>query len=267
ATILEASLGISGMLASIIGGRWLKAQGYIIPYWFILALHLTSILYVYLFICESVVPRSSAKLFNINNYRACWQLLSTGGTRSGQRGRFHRSKLWLYMLSEILITITYSGVSSLFVLYELSSPLCWGPDLVGYGSALQNMSYLVSLLALKVLQSWISEPWLIVIGLISSISGMVVFSVANTTALIFTGYVLSLLYIVPTPVLKSKMSKMVNPSEQGALFSVLGSFENLLVLASFSIFNNLYPATLHFMKGFSFLFGAVILLFPLGIIG
>ncbi|CAF94139.1 unnamed protein product [Tetraodon nigroviridis] len=129
------------------------------------------------------------------------------------------------------------------------------------------MSYLVSLLALKVLQSWISEPWLIVIGLISSISGMVVFSVANTTALIFTGYVLSLLYIVPTPVLKSKMSKMVNPSEQGALFSVLGSFENLLVLASFSIFNNLYPATLHFMKGFSFLFGAVILLFPLGIIG
>lgn len=30
ATILEASLGISGMLASIIGGEWLKAQGYVI---------------------------------------------------------------------------------------------------------------------------------------------------------------------------------------------------------------------------------------------
>lgn len=29
-TILEACVGISGMLASIIGGEWLKAQGYVI---------------------------------------------------------------------------------------------------------------------------------------------------------------------------------------------------------------------------------------------
>lgn len=28
--ILEACLGISGMVASIIGGEWLKAQGYVI---------------------------------------------------------------------------------------------------------------------------------------------------------------------------------------------------------------------------------------------
>lgn len=160
---------------------------YIIPYWFILALNLTSILYVYLFICESVVPKPSAKLFSFDNYKACWQLLSTGGSLSGQGGRFHRCKLWLYMLSEILITITYAGISSLYVLYELSSPLCWGPDLIGYGSALQNMAYLVSLLALKVLRRWISESSLVLIGLIFSISGMVVFSVANTTALIFTG--------------------------------------------------------------------------------
>lgn len=160
---------------------------FIIPYWFILALNLTSILYVYLFICESVVPKPSAKLFSIDNYKACWQLFSTGGVLSGQRGRFHRSKLWLYMLSEILITITYSGISSLYVLYELSPPLCWGPDLIGYGSALQNMAYLVSLLALRVLRGCVSESWLALLGLISSISGMVVFSVANTTALMFTG--------------------------------------------------------------------------------
>lgn len=160
---------------------------YIIPHWFILALHLTSILYVYLFIRETVVPKPSAKLFSVDNYKACWQLLSTGGGLSGQGGRFHRSKLWLYMLSEILITITYSGVSSLYLLYELSSPLCWGPELIGFGSALQNMAYLVSLLALKVLRSCISESSLALIGLVSSISGMVVFSVANTTALMFTG--------------------------------------------------------------------------------
>lgn len=213
--ILEACLGISGMVAGIIGGEWLKAQGYVIfvivcscqvftsldhypcifiplfrylyPYWFILALHLTSILYMYLFICESTVPDQSAKLFSIDNYKACWRLLSRGGSVSGQGGRFHRSRLWLYLLSEILITITNSSTSSLYVLYELTSPLCWGPDLIGYGSAVQNIPYLVSLLALKVMRDCISESLIAVMGLISTILGQVIFSVANTTALMFTG--------------------------------------------------------------------------------
>uniref|UniRef100_A0A3B5K7V3 Proton-coupled folate transporter n=2 Tax=Takifugu rubripes TaxID=31033 RepID=A0A3B5K7V3_TAKRU len=265
--ILEACLGISGMVASIIGGEWLKAQGYLYPYWFTLAVHLTSILYMYLFVCESIVPDKSAKLFSIDNYKACWRLLSRGGSVSGQGGRFQRSRLWLYLLSAILIMTTNTGTSSLYVLYELTSPLCWGPDLIGYGSAVQNIAYLVSLLALKVMQSCISESSIAVMGLISTILGQVVFSVANTTALMFTGYVVSLMYIVPIPVLKSKMSKMVSPSEQGVMFSVIGFLESLLVLVSLSIFNNLYPATLSFMKGFSFLFAAIVLLIPSGIFG
>ncbi len=53
----------------------------------------------------------------------------------------------------------------------------------------------------------------------------------------------------------------------GALFASVACVESLCFLAGSGVFNSLYPATLHFMKGFPFLFAAFVLLIPAGIIG
>lgn len=53
----------------------------------------------------------------------------------------------------------------------------------------------------------------------------------------------------------------------GALFATVACVESLCSLVAIGLFNSLYPATLHFMKGFSFLFAAIVLLLPGGIIG
>uniref|UniRef100_A0A3Q3X107 Proton-coupled folate transporter n=1 Tax=Mola mola TaxID=94237 RepID=A0A3Q3X107_MOLML len=265
--ILEACLGISGMLASIIGGQWQHAQGYIKPFWLILATCLAAALYVCLFVRETVLPNPSAKLFTFHHYKAVWHLVSTGGSTSDKEGRFHRSKLWLYLLSFFFVAMIHAGSSLLYVLYELSSPLCWGPTLIGYGAGALNIASLTSLLGLKILQSCLSDFWVALIGLVSSITGLLVFSVADTTELMFTGYALCFLYMTATPVLRSTMSKMVDRSEQGALFAAIACVESLCFLVAGSLFNTLYPATLHFMKGFTFLFAAVVLLIPSGILG
>lgn len=75
------------------------------------------------------------------------------------------------------------------------------------------------------------------------------------------------LFMAATPVLRSKLSKLVGLSEQGALFACVACVESLCFLVGSSVFNSLYPATLHFMKGFPFLFAAIILFIPAGIIG
>ncbi|XP_039986385.1 proton-coupled folate transporter isoform X2 [Xiphias gladius] len=265
--VLEACLGLSGMLASIIGGQWRRAQGYINPFWLVLATSLVSALYAYLFVRESVQPDPSAKLFSTRNHKAVWRLYSTGGSISEGGGRFHRCKLWLYTLCFFLVVTVHSGSRELYVLYELSSPLCWGPVLIGYGSAAQHLAYLSSLLGLKIMQRCLEESWVALVGLASNISGLVVFSVADTTQLMFTGYGLCFLFMAATPVLRSKLSKLVDPSEQGALFASVACVESLCFLVGSGVFNSLYPATLHFMKGFPFLFAAIILLIPAGIIG
>ncbi|KAM9319128.1 proton-coupled folate transporter [Pholidichthys leucotaenia] len=265
--ILEACLGISGMLASIIGGQWRRAQGYINPFWLVLSTNIASALYAYLFVCESVRPDPSAKLLTTRHHKAVWHLFSTGGSSSGAGGRFHRCKLWLYMLCFFLVVTVHFGTRELYVLYELSSPLCWGSALIGYGSAAYHLAYLSSLLGLKIMQRCLKDSWVALAGLTSNIIGLVVFSVADTTQLMFIGYGLCFLFMAATPVLRSKLSKLVDPSEQGALFASVACVESLCFLVGSGLFNSLYPATLHFMKGFSFLFAAIVLLIPAGIIG
>ncbi|XP_068601186.1 proton-coupled folate transporter [Brachionichthys hirsutus] len=264
--ILESCLGISGMLASIIGGQWKRAQGYINPFWLVLVSHLASALYAYLFVCESVPVDPSAKLLSSRHYKAVWHLLSKGGT-SIEGGRFHRCKLWLYMLCFFFVLTVHFGSRSIFVLYELSSPLCWGPTLIGFGSAALHLVYLTSLLGLKLMQRCLADSWLALMGLASNIAGLVVFSVADTTLLMFTGYGLCFLSMASTPVIRSKLSKLVDPSEQGALFALVACVESLCSLVGNGLFSSLYPATRYFMKGFVFLFAAVLLLIPSGLIG
>lgn len=159
---------------------------YINPFWLVFVTNLASALYAYLFVRECVTPDPSAKLFTARHHKAVWHLFSTGGS-SETVGRYHKYKLWLYLLCFFLVVTVHSGSRELYVLFELSSPLCWGPDLIGYGSAALHLAYLSSLLGLKVMQRCMEDSWVAVVGLASNISGLLVFAVANTTALMFTG--------------------------------------------------------------------------------
>ena len=162
---------------------------YINPFWLVLATDLASALYAYLFVRESVLPDPSAKLLTTRHHKAVWHLYSTGGSSSSNEGgrRFNRCKLWLYTLCFFLVVTVHFGSRELYVLYELSSPLCWDSALIGYGSAAQHLAYLSSLLGLKVMQRCLEDSWVALVGLASNVIGLMVFSVANTTELMFTG--------------------------------------------------------------------------------
>ncbi|XP_029469524.1 proton-coupled folate transporter isoform X2 [Rhinatrema bivittatum] len=259
--ILEACLGIAGMLASIIGGHWCKAQGYINPFWLVFAGNLVTALYAIFCVRESVREKKCAKLFSSRHYLTVYRLFTVPGEDR------HRAQLCLYSLALLLVVTVHFGAKDLFVLYELSSPLCWGSDLIGYASAAEHLTYLSSLAGLRALQLCLEDAWVAEMGLLSNISGLIVISVATTTALMFTGFGIRFLAMATTPVIRSKLSKLVDEREQGALFASVACVEGLSSLVSTGLFNALYPATLPFMKGFPFLFGGLILLIPVAIIG
>ncbi|XP_063061666.1 proton-coupled folate transporter [Engraulis encrasicolus] len=264
--ILEACIGLAGMFASLIGGPWRRAQGYINPFWMVLATSLASALYAFLFVPESVVPDPEARLLTTKHHRAVVRLYTRKGPEE-EKGRLRRLHLWLYSLCFFVVVTVHFGSRNLYVLYELSAPLCWGPEMIGYGSAAQHLTYLSSLAGLKGLQRCLDDSWVALLGLLSNACGLLVISLADTTALMFTGYGLCFLALIPTSVLRSKLSKLVDPSEQGALFASVACVEGLCSMVASGLFNSLYPATLHFMKGFPFLFGALLLTLPAGIIG
>ncbi|XP_033833345.1 proton-coupled folate transporter-like [Periophthalmus magnuspinnatus] len=258
--ILQACYGFSGILAGIIGGIWKQTQGYIAPFWLVLAVRLASALYSYLFVCESVPVDPSVRLFSTSHHKALWKLYSTGGSQS--TGCFHKYKLWLYTFCFFIVVGVHSGCKELYVLFELGSPLCWGSELIGYGSAALHLAFLSSPLWLKIMTRCLEDSWVALVGLISNIAGLLVFSAANTTPLIFTAYGILLFNITPIAVIRSKLSKLVDSSEQGTLFACMACMDSMSHLAGSAVFNSLFSATLYFMKGFSFIFAAILLLIP-----
>uniref|UniRef100_A0A8C8S968 Proton-coupled folate transporter n=1 Tax=Pelusios castaneus TaxID=367368 RepID=A0A8C8S968_9SAUR len=259
--VLEACLGVAGMLASIIGGQWRRAQGYINPFWLVFAASVAAALYAALCLQESVKRRQRAKLFTLSHYLAVYRLYAAPENPRA------RQRLALYSLAFFLVVTVHFGVRELFVLYELSSPLCWGSGLIGYGSAASYLTYLSSLAGLRALQLCLADTWVAELGLLSNVAGLLVISLAATTPLMFTGYGVLFLSMTATPVIRAKLSKLVDEKDQGALFASVACVEGLCSLVATGVFNSLYPASLHFMKGFPFLFGAVILLIPAAVIG
>uniref|UniRef100_A0A8D0L4V0 Proton-coupled folate transporter n=1 Tax=Sphenodon punctatus TaxID=8508 RepID=A0A8D0L4V0_SPHPU len=259
--ILEACLGLAGMLASIGGGQWRKAQGYIDPFWLVFAVSLATALYVAFCLPESVKEKKPAPLLTLRHYISIYRLYTQPGHQKA------RQKLALYSLAFFLLVAIHFGARDIYVLYELSSPLCWASDLIGYGSAAMYMAYLSSLAGLRALQLCLADTWVAELGLLSNVVGLVVISLAATTPLMFTGYGLLFLSMAATPVIRSKLSKLVDETEQGALFASVACVEGLCSLVATGVFNSLYPASLHFMKGFPFLFGAIVLLIPAALIG
>ncbi|XP_078080720.1 proton-coupled folate transporter isoform X2 [Mustelus asterias] len=259
--VLEACLGIAGMFGSIIGGQWSKAQGFINPFWLVLALNLATAAYAFTFVRESVTVKGPVKLFTMEHYKSVYRLYTQG------QETVRRHRLCLYALSLFVLVTVHFGVKDILILFELSSPLCWHSDLIGYGSAVEHLTYLSSLLGLKVLQLCLEDSWIAEIGLVSNMAGLVIFSMAASSSVMFTGYGVRFLAMATTPVIRAKLSKLADVTEQGALFASVACVESACSLVSTLIFSSLYPATLGFLKGFTFLFGATMLLIPAGIIG
>lgn len=157
------------------------------PFWLVLACNLASATYVYGCVSETVLLDTSAKFFSFRHYKSIWHLLSTGGLSSCEEGKFRRHRLWLYMLCFFIVVTIHIGCTDLLVLYELSPPLCWDSIFIGIGSAAQNLAFITSLLSLKLTERCLVDLWMVLLGLVSNISGLLIFSFAHTTALMFTG--------------------------------------------------------------------------------
>ncbi|XP_077021410.1 proton-coupled folate transporter [Tamandua tetradactyla] len=259
--LLEACIGVAGMLASLLGGHWLRAQGYANPFWLALALLIAMVLYAAFCFGETVKDPKPAQLFTLQHHRSIVRLYVAPALEKS------RKHLALYSLAIFVVITVHFGAQDILTLYELSAPLCWDSQLIGYGSTAQHLPYLTSLLGLRLLQTCLADTWVAEIGLAFNILGMVVFAFATITALMFTGYGLLFLSLAITPVIRAKLSKLVSKSEQGALFSAVACVNGLAMLTATGIFNSLYPATLNFMKGFPFLLGAGLLFIPAILIG
>ncbi|KAM9347979.1 lysosomal proton-coupled steroid conjugate and bile acid symporter SLC46A3 isoform 1-T1 [Symphorus nematophorus] len=270
---LDMMIGLLSGVAAISTGYFLRAAGFNWPF-VTSALCQCLILFYAVFILEETVKKPDTNAVILDGspqHSALKQMIY--GVYQMFTGASLRCKTVLVLLIVIFTTFSfaYVGGISLMTLYELNEPLCWTEILIGYGSALSTTVFVASFVGVSAF-TYCGVPQLLIVlmGILSVMSGMVLLAFTKTTLLMFIVRVPMLLSIMPFPVLRSMMSKIISKSEQGALFACLSFLESLTNNISSAVFNSVYFATVEWYPGFIFLLSAglcAIPLFVLGVVG
>ncbi|KAK3521993.1 hypothetical protein QTP70_020604 [Hemibagrus guttatus] len=261
---LDMMLGLLSGVALISTGYFLHATGFNWPFFTAAMFHLLNLVYAVLILEESRVIDSVANA-ETNTYK--WKKLTLGiYSLFAQGSRRKNCLLALLIIIFSSFSFAYFGGLSLVTLYELNEPLCWNEILIGYGSALSTAVFAVSFVGVYVLSRCLSETPIIFIGVLSVFTGLVMMAFIKTTLLMFLVRIPMLLGIMPFPVMRSMMSKVVSKSEQGALFACVTAIDNLTTTVATAAFNSIYSATLSWFPGFPFILAGGFCLIPMSLL-
>lgn len=99
------------------------------------------------------------------------------------------SKLILITMftSAIVFNIFFTAADDVINVFVLKAPLSWGPVGVGYGNAAAYMTYITSFLGVLILNRYIGDKALIVIGIISFSSGLLTMAFVRWTFMYYIG--------------------------------------------------------------------------------
>jgi len=259
--VLEAVAFTSGMLSHMTSGWWIRHLGFKAPYIFILALHLTSLLYIVFILPESkpdVDKRKLKDLFSPMHITKVFKIFH----RTDKKQKW---QLYGLVLTSAFMMISSIGFGSVIVLYTLDIPFCFSPIIIGYFLAdCMFMQALGAIFALVILQKFLSEIMLTQLGIVSIISSLVMIAVITKKWQMFIVPIVGCFGGVCMPVIRAKMSKLVNKDEQGALFSAVATLETICTLLGAALFNSLYPYSVKHLnfKGFCFVIMASLLIIP-----
>ncbi|XP_072260659.1 lysosomal proton-coupled steroid conjugate and bile acid symporter SLC46A3 [Pyxicephalus adspersus] len=261
---IDMVLGVSSGIAGITSGYVINAMGFKWSFFIPAILYILNILYI-IFLLEETVKRSEFSQ----------SVLSKEGIREVFSGVFllfrHascRKRLVIGLLLFAFMSFLFAdfGAISLFTLYELDSPLCWDPVLIGWGSALSTLCFVGSFLGVYLFTRCLKDAYIVLIGIASWIGGIIMAAFATTTVTMMLVRVPLLFSAMPLPVMRSMMSKVVLENEQGALFACIACLESLTGSLTIAVFNSIYATTVLWFPGFCFLLSAAFCLIPLGVV-
>lgn len=187
---VDMVIGLLSGVASLSTGYFLRAAGFNWPFLCSALFHCVNLLYA-VFILEETVKRTPDGATNPDGSprRPAMQQLVYGVHQLFVGGSQRRNILIVLFL---LIFTTFSfaqvGGLSMITLYELNSPLCWSEILIGYGSALSTTVFLTSFVGVWAFtRCGVHNLVIVLIGIVSVMSGMVLVAFAKTTLMMFLG--------------------------------------------------------------------------------
>ncbi len=203
--------------------------------------------------------------------------------RSGSK----RKWIILITIVTILLLFILFGYTSVFPLYLYGQPFCMDAFNVGLISLAQASTVFLISLLIMLCKKALNDTYLLpLLGSLGLIVGLILFSVAKRIWLLYIGKVIVIiiylftfrcfslillaacigsLFFITLPILRTKLTKLVDVNEYAVVFIAAGILETIGYEAVGAVSNGIYKASLQFFPGLVFLVFAITGVFPLAI--
>ncbi|KAJ8408398.1 hypothetical protein AAFF_G00258120 [Aldrovandia affinis] len=164
----------------------------------------------------------------------------------------------LHFAAMALFVLGMSGAENVMTLYVLKPPLSWSSVWVGYGRAATSAMYLTSFLGVLVLSRPLGDTALVLLGIVSNCTGMAIMAFATRDWVYFFARGIMMFACIPMPTLRAQLSKILDAQLYGRVFGWLQSTLAVTEVLSTVLFTSIYPLTLGWFSGLSFLLSCAI---------
>ena len=140
---------ISGTLALLVGGEWLKATKcyFSQPMWLYVACNIAMVLYVIYWLPESLSPAERVQKLRNQPKGVCNMVVS--GLKVFVSKEYSRWRLWFAVFVMFVFYIAATGSTYISALFLLNYPLNWKAGLIGDFQALSELVHGLALLMLR----------------------------------------------------------------------------------------------------------------------
>nr|KAG5712290.1 hypothetical protein BaRGS_023869 [Batillaria attramentaria] len=246
--LLEGSLAIAGSVSQIGAGFLIDAVGYVAPAVVVAVLLFLATVSVVLFMPETLHRPAEIVLNPAVHLRKVFGFYILDGTVR------QRCLFLCGLMAYFFVILVSLGKLSVETLYELNTPFCWDSVQIGLFGGLKMLVQVTgSVAAVKVLQACMRIEFIGLLGLVSGMASFMVEAFAFSDWMMYLVPVTGIISMLVGPITRTLMSRMAPSNSQGALFASMSAIETVCHLASTTMYNTVYMATLDVFSGAVFL--------------
>ncbi|KAL3872869.1 hypothetical protein ACJMK2_036054 [Sinanodonta woodiana] len=257
--------GAAYAIGNIMVGYWVRDAGFLQPFWFTFILSLMTFLVAFFLVQEVKTDNNNRSERYLNTGNCCVDTFKP-------LGRFFRCcnnkdliRIWLAILAFQTYAVVHLGQINVLVLYFLGPPMSWPSVKIGiFLSVLMAVAAIGTGMVPPFLRNYVTDTNITFAGYLSKAIGTLWIAVIQNDTVIYFALMLLVLELLPFPMLRSIVSKGVEPSEQGSLFSLMHCGESISYFLAPLVFQSIYGNTLHFYSGFIFVISVMLLVLPVG---
>ncbi|XP_055331126.1 proton-coupled folate transporter-like [Paramacrobiotus metropolitanus] len=264
--IFDGTMFLSGSIAELSCGVLYRTFGFPFPIILYTMCFALAISYIALAVGnrakQSEIPAKNrlALVFTTQNLKANKDLLvrdRIGGTSK---------HILLLIISAVIGHICVQGAGSIQQLFFETAPLNWKmenfamllamSDIIGGIFMMIGVPFLIRMLQLN-------DFTVGTTGILSTILSFIILSMTTKTWMAFIFVIIGAPCRMQFTAIRSLLSNLVDAGERGKMMSIIAAYEAVMPLFGSFVFATVFSVTVFWWSGFSFAFGAVVMVVPL----